>query len=111
MKFYYVYFLRCSDKSIYVGVTSDVERRVMEHNCGKHKKAYTYDKRPVTLVYYQEFIDPNQAIEFEKKLKNWSRIKKEALINEDFDKLQSLSECRNATHFKYDPAKNEEDIN
>ena len=103
MKFYYVYILCCNDNSLYVGVTSDIERRLMEHNAAKYKEAYTYSRRPVTLVFYQEFTEPNQAIEFEKKIKKWSRVKKQALIDGDFDKLQNLSECRNATHHKYKP--------
>ncbi|UFH35705.1 GIY-YIG nuclease family protein [Flavobacterium acetivorans] len=103
MKFYYVYILLCNDNSLYVGITSDVERRVMEHNAGKYPEAYTHSRRPVSLVFYQDFTDANQAIEFEKKLKKWSRIKKQALIDGDFDRLQNLSECRNATHHKYNP--------
>ena len=102
MKFYYVYILRCNDNSLYVGVTSNIERRVIEHNEGKYQDAYTYSKRPVALVFYENFTEPNQAIEFEKKIKKWSRTKKQALIDGDFDNLQSLSECRNATHHKYD---------
>jgi putative endonuclease len=103
MKFYYVYILLCNDNTLYVGVTSDIDRRVMEHNAGKYPEAYTNSRKPVTLVFYQDFIDPNQAIEFEKKLKKWSRVKKQALIDGNFDKLQDLSECRNATHHQYKP--------
>ncbi|WP_367757406.1 GIY-YIG nuclease family protein [Flavobacterium sp. WC2430] len=103
MKFYYVYILLCKDDSLYVGVTSDIERRVMEHDAGKYPDAYTHNRRPVALVFYQDFIDPNQAIEFEKKLKKWSRVKKQALIDGNFDRLQDLSECRNATHHQFKP--------
>src|SRR6478736_2614730 len=85
MKFYYVYILSCSDNSLYVGVTSNIERRLMEHNAGKYKEAYTHNRRPVKLVFYQNFTDPNQAIEFEKKIKKWSRAKKQALIDGNFD--------------------------
>ncbi|MNE88618.1 GIY-YIG nuclease superfamily protein [compost metagenome] len=73
----------------------------MEHNEGKYPDAYTFKKRPVTLVYYQDFTEPNQAIYFEKKLKKWSKAKKEALISGDFDLLQTLAECRNATNSEY----------
>ncbi|WP_371559502.1 GIY-YIG nuclease family protein [Flavobacterium sp. Arc2] len=52
----------CNDSSFYAGVTSDVERRLMEHNAGKYLEAYTHSRRPVTLVFYQEFTEPNQAI-------------------------------------------------
>ena len=103
MKFYYVYILKCNDDSLYVGITSDIDRRLTEHNAGKYPEAYTHNRRPVSLVFCQEFTDPNQAIEFEKKLKKWSRLKKQALIDENFERIQDLSECRNATHHKYKP--------
>ena len=109
MKFYYVYILCCSDSSLYVGVTSDVERCLMEHNAGKYPEAYTHSRRPVELVFYQEFTEPNQAIDFEKKIKKWSRVKKQSLIDGNFDNLQNLSECRNATHYKYN-LDNEEEL-
>ena len=108
MKFYYTYILLCSDGSLYVGITSDIERRLMEHNAGKYPNAYTYSRRPVTLAFCQDFMEPNQAIEFEKKIKKWSRVKKQALIDDNFDALQNLAECRNATHFKYNPANDDE---
>ena len=105
MKFYYVYILRCSDDSLYTGITNDLERRLNEHNDGMLPNAYTYKKRPVVLEFYQEFTEPNQAIYFEKKLKKWSKVKKEALIKDDFDLLQTLAGCRNATHSDYNPNK------
>ena len=103
MKYYYVYILLCNDDTLYVGVTSDINRRVMEHNAGKYPEADTHSRSPVSLVFYQDFTNPNQAIEFEKKLKKWSRVKKQALIDGDFEMMQDLSECRNATHHKYKP--------
>ncbi len=103
MKFYYVYILRCKDNSLYVGITNDVDRRVDEHNDGKLPNAYTYKRRPVHLEYVQDFTEPNQAIAFEKKLKKWSKAKKEALIKGDFDMIETLAECRNATHSNYKP--------
>ncbi|MCH7525729.1 MAG: GIY-YIG nuclease family protein, partial [Bacteroidetes bacterium] len=62
---------------------------------------YTFKRRPLVMVLYQEFNDVLQAIYFEKKIKGWSRAKKEALISGNFDMLQILSECRNASHYKY----------
>ncbi len=103
MKLYSVYILCCSDDSLYVGVTSDLDNRLMQHNAGKYPDSYTYTRRPVRLFFYQSFTEPNQAIAFEKKIKKWSRAKKQALIDANFDKLQNLSECRNATHYKYNP--------
>ena len=55
----------------------------------------------MSLEFYQEFNDVLQAIYFEKKIKGWTRAKKQALIKGDFDMLQMLSECRNSTHYKY----------
>ena len=103
MRLYYVYIVRCKDNSLYTGIENNLERRIDEHNDGKLKDAYTFSRRPVKLEFYQDFTEPNQAIYFEKKLKNWSKAKKEALINGDFDMIQTLAECRNATHSKYNP--------
>jgi len=63
----------------------------MEHQAGKYSDSYTYSRRPVLLEFYQEFVDPNQAIMIEKQLKKWSKAKKEALINNEFDKLPNLA--------------------
>ena len=100
MKFYFVYILKCLDVSYYVGITSNLDRRVTEHNAGKYADAYTYSRRPVELVWCQEFLEPNQAISFEKKIKNWSRAKKEAVIKGEWDLLPILAECKNETHSK-----------
>lgn len=101
MYFYYVYILKCADNSFYTGITNTLDKRFNEHTQGKYKTCYTYRRRPLTLAFYQEFNDVLQAIYFEKKIKRWTRAKKEALINGDWDRLQILSECRNATHYKY----------
>lgn len=95
MKTYYVYILQCSDNSYYTGVTNDVERRVIEHNLGDDKRAYTFRKRQVKLVWFEYYNDINQAIGKEKQIKGWSRQKKEALINDDFDLLVELSNLKN----------------
>jgi putative endonuclease len=108
MKLSYVYILKCSDKSYYTGVTSNLDGRMFKHDSGFYPNCYTFNRRPLTLAFYCEFTDINMAFETEKQIKNWSRSKKEALINGEFDKLQWLSECRNASHYKYDPNKKEE---
>lgn len=87
----YVYILKCADNSYYTGVTDDMERRLEEHQSGKNLSSYTSSKLPVELVFVQRFKDPNQAIAFEKQIKGWSRRKKEALINGDFDLLVEFS--------------------
>lgn len=87
---YYVYILKCFDNSYYVGITNNVLKRVWEHNQGI-VKGYTSKRKPVRLVYFQEFRDVNEAIAFEKQLKNWRRAKKEALIDKNINKLKELS--------------------
>jgi putative endonuclease len=96
---YFVYILGCSDNSYYVGVTNNLERRLNEHNEGEDKKAYTYIRRPVKVLFHAEFNDVNEAISFEKKLKGWSRNKKEAIIDGEWDLLLELAKCKNKTRF------------
>ena len=78
---YYVYILsNTNNTTLYIGVTNDLERRVQEHRSGLipgFTKKYNCHK----LVYYEVFSDINQAIDREKQLKKWSRIKKDNLIN------------------------------
>jgi len=94
MKNYCVYILRCSDKSCYTGITNKIDRRLYEHNNGLNVTCYTYDRRPLELVFTQYFNDVHQAIAFEKQIKGWSRKKKEAIINNEWDKLPRLSKNR-----------------
>ncbi len=91
MKIYYVYILKCSDNTYYTGFTSNLEKRLSEHKSGRHQDSYTFFRRPVNLVFYAEFTDPNMAIASEKQIKKWSKVKKEALINNEFEKLPNLS--------------------
>ena len=91
MQLSYVYILKCSDDSFYTGVTSNLNKRVYEHISGAHKESYTYKRRPLSLVYFAEFTDINLAILTEKQIKKWSRAKKEALINNEFEKLPNLA--------------------
>lgn len=94
MKDYFVYIVKCSDKSYYTGVTSALEKRIAEHNSGFYK-GYTSRRLPVKLVYSNRFNDVNDAIGAEKQIKGWSRAKKEALINGDFESLVKLSKSTN----------------
>jgi putative endonuclease len=100
MKYYYVYILKCSDGSYYTGITNNVEKRLAEHNSDNATTSYTYKRRPVELVYCLQFNDVKQAIELEKQIKGWTRRKKEALINEDWEKLKFYS--KNYTDLKRD---------
>jgi putative endonuclease len=98
MKQYFVYILKCSDGSYYTGVTNDVELRLSQHQSGKFPESYTHKRRPVELVFFCEFNDITQAISFEKQVKGWSRKKKEAIINDNWEKLKELSVCQNKSH-------------
>ena len=92
-----MYILKCSDGSYYTGFTNNVDERLLQHNAGVNPTAYTHTRRPVELAWVEMFTDPNQAIAFEKKIKGWSRRKKEALMAEDWDKLVQFS--KNYTQF------------
>ena len=98
MKIIYVYILLCADNSYYTGVTNDPDLRVQQHNEGLNTKTYTYTRRPVKLVFHEAFQNPEQAISFEKQLKGWSKKKKEALIQNNWNSLPELSKCQNKTH-------------
>lgn len=91
----WAYVLLCADKSYYVGSTSHlaVETRVAEHNEGKFY-CYTTHRRPVQLVWSKWFDDLRDAHAAERRLKGWSRAKKQALIAGKEDKLVALSKRR-----------------
>ena len=87
----YVYMLRGRDGRYYVGSTrADLERRVSEHNAGTFG-GFTKTRRPVELVYSEVFGRITDAIAAERQLKGWSRAKKEALINGEFERLRILA--------------------
>ena len=87
----YVYILKCYDSSYYTGVTSNLDKRMFQHETAFYPDCYTASRRPLQLVFYAEFTDINLAIEKEKQIKKWSRLKKEALINGDYDALPNLA--------------------
>jgi putative endonuclease len=91
----FCYILRCSDGSYYVGSTKAdaIEKRVGEHNAGVFG-GYTAARRPVTLVWSEQFDRIDDAFFLERQLKGWSRAKKEALIRGDWSALPELSRRR-----------------
>ncbi len=83
--------LRCADGSYYIGSTrKSLEERLAEHNAGT-LVGYTAARRPVVLVWSQEFEDAQDAIGVERQIKGWSRANKEALIEGDFEALRRLA--------------------
>lgn len=75
-----MYILRCYDGSLYTGWTTDLEHRVKAHNEGKGAK-YTRSRRPVELVYHEEFETKSEALKREAAIKRLSREEKLTLIN------------------------------
>lgn len=76
MKTYFVYILKCSDGSYYTGLTNNIESRINQHNSGLNTESYAFKRRPLNLVFSQDFSDVNQAIHFEKKLKSGAQKRK-----------------------------------
>lgn len=84
----YMYILICSDESYYTGSTKFLSRRVKQHQIGKGAN-YTKKRLPVKLIYVEAYMRIDQAFYREKQVQGWSRRKKEALMNQDFDALKS----------------------
>jgi len=90
----YLYILRCADGGLYFGTTrASLELRVAQHNAGS-LGGYTATRRPVTLVHSEWFANVTDAIAAERKLKKWTRAKKEAFIRGDFAALKELAKRR-----------------
>ncbi len=91
---FWVYILKCSDDSYYTGHTDDLEKRINEHITGL-VHGYTTMRRPLEMVYSEEFQTRYEALSRERQIKGWSRRKKEALINDDWQALKKLSKSHN----------------
>lgn len=77
---YYLYILKCADATLYTGITTDLERRVAEHNGqGKSGAKYTARRRPVELVYTQKFRTRSSALKAETLIKKLKRVEKISL--------------------------------
>jgi predicted GIY-YIG superfamily endonuclease len=90
MEYFIIYILKCSDQSYYIGQTDNIEKRISEHNECKIP-GYTSSRFPVECVFVQTFTSRVEAIEAEQKIKKWSRKKKEALINQDWNEISRLA--------------------
>lgn len=77
---YFVYILECSDHTFYTGITTNLDRRIKEHNISKVGAKYTKARRPVKLIYSQEFNNRSEASIEEARIKKLSRIEKLNLI-------------------------------
>lgn len=82
---FYFYIVRCSDNSLYCGQTNNLQRRIKEHNVDKNKSAkYLRAKKPVKLVYFEEYSTLKEAMKRECQIKKWTKAKKETLISMTF---------------------------
>jgi len=73
---YYVYVMKCADKTLYVGITTDLVRRLSEHNTSKKGARYTKMRRPVHLLYSEKCLNRSEALKREGEIKSWSRERK-----------------------------------
>lgn len=90
MKKGYVYILQCADGTYYTGSTTNLARRVNEHQHG-FGAIYTKKRLPIKLLYFEEFAKVSDAFYREKQIQKWSRKKKEALVKVKCEKLPGLA--------------------
>jgi predicted GIY-YIG superfamily endonuclease len=90
---FYVYVLLCSDGSLYVGSTEDLQLRLRIHNAGRGA-AFAAQRRPVTLAYSEQHRSRAAARRREAQLKGWTKAKKEALVAGDRSALHELARRR-----------------
>ena len=91
MKQYYVYLMASYRRVLYVGVTSDLQRRVYQHKTKAHPESFTAKYNVNYLVYTEQFTDINDAIAREKQIKGWRRSKKTDLIEATNPNWRDLS--------------------
>ena len=77
---HYIYILECADTSLYVGSTNDLQKRLRQHNESKSGAHYTKIRRPVVLVYSEEFATLRESRCRESEIKSWDREKKLRLV-------------------------------
>lgn len=81
---YFVYILRCADGTLYCGITTDLERRLEEHNSSDRGAKYTRGRRPVELAYSVAFDDRSRASKEEHRIKKMTREEKLMLVKRYF---------------------------
>src|SRR5512146_2355710 len=90
---FWVYILRCADGSYYTGHTDNLETRIGAHQSGECG-GYTAARRPVELVWSQQFVSRVEALSAEVQIKGWSRKKKEAMMRSDWAEVSRLAACK-----------------
>jgi putative endonuclease len=90
---FHTYLLRCNDGSYYTGHTDHLERRIAQHHAGS-LGGYTAARRPVEFLWSENFPTREEALAAERRIKGWSRAKKEALVRGDWEGLRLLARNR-----------------
>ena len=89
MKTWFVYILRCADKTLYTRITTDIDRRLIEHNAKKSITKYTRVRQPVEMVYNESVDSRSSAGKREVFIKSLTRIQKIALIDGQFTESET----------------------
>ena len=77
---YHIYILKCADQTLYTGITTDLNRRIREHNTSSRAAKYTRVRRPVTLVYAKKYQNRSTALKAEAKIKKLSHKEKQSIF-------------------------------
>ena len=88
---WHIYMVRCSDGTLYTGITNDLKKRIEAHNSGKEGARYTRSRRPVKLVYSEQVESKSAAAKLEYQLKKLPRLKKKELVE---DRVQGVEGSR-----------------
>ena len=88
---FWVYILHCADGSYYTGHTDNLEQRIGQHHSGAIASCYTFKRRPLELVFSQDFTTREEALTSEQQIKGWSRKKKEAMMRGDWAEVSRLA--------------------
>jgi tRNA/rRNA methyltransferase len=88
---FWTYILLCADGSYYTGHSDDIERRIAQHHSGFFPGCYTFSRRPLKVAWVDEFQTRYDALHAERRIKKWSKAKKEALVQSDWARLSYLA--------------------
>ena len=101
---FWVYILHCADGSYYTGHTDNLEMRIQQHHVGAISSCYTFNRRPLKLVFSQDFPTREEALASEQQIKGWSRKKKEAMMRGDWAEVSRLAKSKTVRPESFDCA-------
>ena len=104
---FWVYILRCADDSYYTGHTDNLENRIYQHHSGAIFSCYTFKRRPLELVFSQDFPTREAALASEQQIKGWSRKKKEAMMRGDWAEVSRLAKSKTVRPEQSNPVRPE----